>query len=725
MVTSCEDLLSQVLSFDQNANVDLIRKAYDYAVKYHGSQVRESGDPYYQHPIEVAKIIADMKLDVGTIVAAILHDTIEDTTLTLEEIEKEFGQEVSRLVNGVTKLTKIEFQPDYVRQAENFRKLLLAMSDDIRVLIIKLADRLHNMRTIDFVTSPEKRHRISVETMEIYAPLAERMGMQEIKLELHDVAFKVLHPAIYFSIIDRLNEVAHNEQELVDNIIQALMVTMTQLDIKCEIYGRRKTPFSIWMKMKHKNVGFDQLADIVAFRIIVDNLLECYRVLGAVHSSFQMIPDQFQDFISTPKNNGYQSLHTVIIGPKQQRIEIQIRTEEMHEIAEWGIAAHWSYKQKQKLAEAEGKQYKWIKDLLEILEQSNDPEEFLKSTKMAMHYDHVFCFTPKGELIALPLNATPIDFAYMVHSDVGNRCVGALVNGKIAPLKTTLKNGDQVEIITSITGKPSPSWESFVVTGKARSEVRKFVRSQRKEEFVTIGKNILEKESKINHFELDKINIKKLLKRFGRNNIEDVYFGIGDGSIQKSQLTEAIIGSVKKIGQLHSKDKDIPTLYSKKPKKNDNDNPLTESADGIEGLIPGMLSHFAGCCYPIFGDKIVGIIHTATGVTIHKTDCSNAKKISHEKERIVELGWSNKKQNISCIGRLRIVVTNEVGSLAFVTTIMAQAGVDITNFRIVNRNQDFFEILVDVCVSNQSELDSITNSLRSGKFVTSAERSKA
>ena len=728
MSISCEDLISQVCSYDSTMDVIKIRKAYNYAVKYHGSQVRESGEPYYQHPVEVAMIIATMKLDISSILAAILHDTIEDTDLTLEEIEQEFGEEVARLVNAVTKLTKIEFQPDYVRQAENFRKLFLAMSDDIRVLIIKLADRLHNMRTIGCLASAEKRHRISVETMEIYAPLAERLGIQEIKLELHDTAFKILNPAIHSSIVTRLDELSNNEQDLLDEITLELQNILYEfLDFPFHISGRRKTPFSIWMKMKHKNVGFEQLADIMAFRIVVSDLLECYKVLGIIHSSFQMIPDQFQDFISTPKNNGYQSLHTVVIGPKKQRIEIQIRTSSMHEIAEWGVAAHWSYKQHQTPAESEGKQYKWIKDLLDILEQNNDPEEFLKSTKMAMHYDQVFCFTPKEELIALPLNATPIDFAYMVHSDIGNRCVGALVNGKIAPLKTALKNGDQVEIITSITGKPSSAWENFIVTGKARSEVRKFVRNQRKEEFVAIGKTSIEKELKTSGIEFEKINLKKLMKKFGRNNSEDLYCGVGEGSISKSQLLEAIVGDFKRDLGREMQQNDISLLQFKKYKKSElkDKEGKTKEDDNITGLVQGMVTNFAGCCSPIFGDSIVGIIHTATGVTIHKNDCANVKKISQEKEKIVQLSWNKSKKNIESIARLKIILTNEIGSLAFVTSAMAQAHVNIVNFRIANRNQDFFELLVDLTVNNQSELNSVISSLRSGKFVTSVERSRS
>jgi GTP pyrophosphokinase len=440
-----------------------------------------------------------------------------------------------------------------------------------------------------------------------------------------------------------------------------------------------------------------------------------------------MIPDQFQDFISTPKNNGYQSLHTVVIGPKKQRIEMQIRTTSMHEVAEWGIAAHWSYKQRQNPAEAEGKQYRWIKDLLEILEQNNDPEEFLKSTKMAMHYDQVFCFSPRGELIALPLSATPVDFAYMVHSDVGNRCVGALVNGKIAPLKTILKNGDQVEIITSITGKPSSSWESFVVTGKARSEVKKFVRSQRKEEFVIIGKATLEKESRNSGLEVDKVNLKNLVRKFGRNSAEDLYCGIGEGSISKSQIIDALSIDLKKEGKQLPKKQETPDLHFKKQKKVDlkKKENLNPDEQNIDGIIPGMSTHFAGCCYPIFGDNIVGVIHTATGITIHKEDCRNVRKIVDEKEKIVKLSWNKSRTNVPCIGRLKVIVTNEIGSLAFVTSTMAQAGVEVTNFRIVSRNQDFFEMLVDIKVESQSELENIIGLLRSGKFVTLVERSKA
>lgn len=472
-----QEVIDNYKSYGIKIDEGMVRKAIEFAVRYHGTQKRASGDPYYYHPLQVAEIIAKMRLDSDSIVTAILHDTIEDTDLTFQEIKQHFSPEIAKLVDGITKLTKIEFKPDNVRQAENFRKLLLAMSDDIRVLLIKLADRLHNMRTIDFITKIEKRRRIAIETMEIYAPLAERIGVQKIKIELQDVCFRVLNPEVRESILNRFESIEKDRENFVQRIIGEIKKTVCADGTKAEVFGRKKTPYSTWMKMKQKDVGLDQLSDIVAFRIVVNSIEDCYRVLGIIHGAYKMVPDNFQDFISTPKSNGYQSLHTVVLGPLLQKIEIQIRTKKMHEIAELGVAAHWRYKQGHQDS-SDGKKYTWIRELLSILEQNSTPEEFLQNTKLAMYYDQVFCFTPKGNLIALPKGATTVDFAYMVHSDVGNSCVGAKVNGRIVPLRTQLVNGDQVEVITSKNQTASPSWEKFVVTGKARSEIRKVVRSQ-------------------------------------------------------------------------------------------------------------------------------------------------------------------------------------------------------------------------------------------------------
>ncbi len=451
-----QEVIDNYKSYGTFVDEPVVKKAIEFAIKYHGSQKRASGDPYYYHPLQVAEIIAQMRLDSDSIVTAILHDTIEDTDLTFEDIEKNFSPDIAKLVDGVTKLNKIEFKADSTRQAENFRNLLLAMSDDIRVLLVKLADRLHNMRTIDYISNPEKRKRIALETMEIYAPLAERIGIQQIKIELQDICFRILNPEVRESIINWFNSIEHDKGDYVDQIIEEIKKTVNVGGMKAEVFGRRKTPYSTWMKMKQKDVGLDQLSDIIAFRVVVDTVEDCYRVLGTIHSEYKMVPDNFQDFISTPKGNGYQSLHTVVMGPLMQKIEVQIRTKEMHDIAELGVAAHWRYKQGHDDG-SDGSKYTWIRELLSILEQNSAPDEFLQNTKLAMYYDQVFCFTPKGNLIALPKGATTVDFAYMVHSDVGNACVGAKVNGRIVPLRTELVNGDQVEIITSKSQTASPS----------------------------------------------------------------------------------------------------------------------------------------------------------------------------------------------------------------------------------------------------------------------------
>lgn len=461
------ELVERVKAYDPGMDEDLLNKAYVFAMKMHGSQLRASGDPYFSHPIEVAGILTDLKLDSASIITALLHDTIEDTPATAEEIESLFGEEIYRLVDGVTKLTRIQLQSDQSQQAENFRKLLLAMSDDIRVLLVKLADRVHNMRTLEFISKSEKRRRIALETMEIYAPLAERIGMHEIKAELEDLAFGELHREVRDSILARLKFLKEEGEPLVDRVISELQAAMNEDGVQAAVSGREKTPYSIWKKMQHKNVGFEQLSDIMAFRIKVADVEGCYRALGVIHSRYQMVPGRFKDYISTPKPNGYRSLHTGVIGPEKHRIEIQIRSEEMHDLAELGVAAHWRYKQG--VRNVEGRQYRWLRELLDILDQAAHPDEFLEHTKLEMFQDQVFCFTPKGDLINLPSGATPVDFAYAVHTEVGDHCVGAKINGRMSPLRTILHNGDQVDIIRSKAQAPSPEWERFVVTGKARA----------------------------------------------------------------------------------------------------------------------------------------------------------------------------------------------------------------------------------------------------------------
>ena len=513
------ELVDLVKSYDPDADEDALNRAYVFAMKKHGAQLRTSGDPYYSHPVEVAGILTKFKLDSVSIIAGLLHDTVEDTDTTVEEVRELFGDQVAQIVDGLTKLAKIEQKSANNKQAENFRKLLLAMSEDIRVLLIKLADRLHNMRTLHFC-APEKRARIARETLDIYAPLAERIGMQEVKSELEEIAFAELHKEAHDSIVARLNFLREKDSNLVPKIIEQLQKDMEENGIKAVVSGREKTPYSIWRKMQQKNASFEQLSDIMAFRIIVDDVATCYQALGIVHSKYHMVPRRFKDYISTPKPNGYQSIHTGVIGPENTRIEIQIRTHEMHEIGEKGVAAHWAYKQGQK---AEGKNFRWIRELLEILEQASNPEEFLENTKLEMYNDQVFCFTPKGDLIGLPVNSTPVDFAYAVHSSVGDTCVGAKINGEIRPLRTVLQNGDQVEILTSKAQHPSTEWERFVVTGKAKAAIRRYVRAYKREQFITLGQEILERLFKGESLEFSEKGLVNVLPNFEAETIDDIY----------------------------------------------------------------------------------------------------------------------------------------------------------------------------------------------------------
>lgn len=716
-----EEILTSLKSYDPNCDESQIQKAVNFAVRYHGTQIRESGEPYYYHPLHVAEIVLQMRLDSKSVITAILHDTIEDTDLTLEDITHHFGAEIAKLVSGVTKLTKIEFFSEKNKQAENFRKLLLAMSEDIRVLLVKLADRLHNMRTIDFVKSTEKRHRIALETMEIYAPLAERIGIQQIKTELQDICFKVLQPQIRQSILNRLYSIVSEDSPLIEKVIFEIQNELQNANIVAQVLGRKKTPYSIWMKIKQKNVSIDQLSDIIAFRIIVDSVQSCYQALGVIHTKYQMIPDHFQDFISTPKNNGYQSLHTIVMGPFSHKIEIQIRTQEMNDIAELGVAAHWRYKQKH-YDVAYGKQYQWIQELLSILDQANDSEDFLKNTKLAMYYDQVFCFTPKGHLIALPKGATTIDFAYAVHSNLGNHCVGAKVNGRIVPLRTVLNNGDQIEILASKNQYPSPSWEKFVITGKARSEIRKFIYTQQKEQYFKLGQSIIENTLSFYNVTNFTPYLNEACSVFKKKNVEDLFISIGSGVLNHTEVINKIHPRV------HSKLSSwYPFKRLSKLKKTHHqayNEFLSSSAVPINELISGMAIHFCQCCHPMPGDKIIGVIDPGKGAIVHTADCETLDIAKKSPETLINLIWSKDQSNIPFICRLKVTVTNNPGSFATIGTCIAIKEVNIINFKLLSRSTDFFEILLDLEVVNLEQLEDVMFNLKSQACVSSVERLK-
>jgi GTP pyrophosphokinase len=704
------ELAARVQQYDPNVNTDLIVRAYHYSQEAHSSQRRASGEPYFLHPVEVASILAGLRLDGASIVTALLHDTVEDTAATLEDIEKHFGGEVARLVDGVTKLTRLELQSEQSKQAENFRKLVLAMSEDIRVLLVKLADRLHNMRTLYHIEDPSKRRRIARETMDIYAPLAERIGMQSIKDELQDLSFGALYPDAHQSILTRLHYLKTQSPNLVGDIVIELTNVLAKNALHATITGREKSPYSIWRKMQQANVTFEQLSDIMAFRVLVTDLAGCYQALGILHSHYPVIPGRFKDYISTPKSNGYQSLHTGVIGPFQQRIEVQIRTLEMHEVSEKGVAAHWQYKQDEK---RDGRQYRWLRELLEILDAST-PEEFLEHTRLEMFQEQVFCFTPKGDIIPLPKGATPVDFAYNIHSDIGDRCTGARVNGRLVQLRTVLNNGDQIEIITSRNSTPSPAWEEFVVTGRAKASVRRFVRMQQRDQYIELGKNILAKLFRANSKPLSDKALDPLLAKFKRQSVEDLYAAVGEGLMTGHEVIHALHPDLlpEKIVQSDA----IPEIKTKaKPSRGN------RYAIPIRGLIPGMAINFAKCCHPLKGDQIVGIVTTGKGVTIHTQECDSLVNFQSQPERWLDVAWEEEAAE-SNIGRISVMINNVMGGMGHVCTMIAKSGGNIINLKITNRSQDFFELMVDIEVRDAQHMLDVIAALRSHPVVVSVDR---
>jgi GTP diphosphokinase / guanosine-3',5'-bis(diphosphate) 3'-diphosphatase len=724
------ELVSFIKQYDPTADEDLINRAYVFSMKAHGHQQRASGDPYFTHPLEVAGILARLKLDTATIATALLHDTVEDTLATLEEIESLFGKEVAFLVDGVTKLSHLETLSDQAKQAEKFRKLLIAMSADIRVLLIKLADRLHNMETLHHIPSEEKRRRIAKETMDIYVPLAERIGLREIKDKLEDLCFAQLNPEARDSILSRLKSLRSSEVSPLEPILQEIQQILTEHGLKAVVSGREKTPFSIWCKIQLKNMPFEQLSDIMAFRIIVGTIPQCYQTLGILHSTYSVVPGRFKDYVSTPKQNNYQSLHTSILGPLQRRIEVQIRTQDMHAVCELGVAAHWKYKQGggKRRMDLDGQSYHWIRGLLDILENASTHEEFLEHTKLEMFQDQVFCFSPKGDLISLPRGATPIDFAYAVHSEIGNTCVGAKVNGRTVPLRMPLENGDQIEILTSKSHAPSPTWERFVVTGKARSSIRRFIRLRAREQFVKLGKSILEKAFKQKNL-LFCENQFKDLSVFECETPEDLYAFIGEGQLTLDDVMDyfhpqalltpqpkaLLEGELLEVELLPSPAK--PPRTTTQVKKTDHQGGIS-----IEGLIPGMAIHYAGCCHPVPGDYIVGVVVTGRGITIHTADCENLAMFKDDPARLLDVFWPQQPQEQKYTARIELSLINRMGALATLTALIAKAGANILNLKILNRNLDFYEFLIDLEVQDVKNLNEIIASLRMSSWVLSVER---
>ncbi|WP_019834236.1 RelA/SpoT family protein [Sphingomonas sp. PR090111-T3T-6A] len=694
------ELVERVRRYDPEADEALINRAYVFSMQAHGSQKRASGDPYFSHPIEVAGILTDLRLDDETIVTAILHDTIEDTVATYEEIERLFGPNVARMVDGVTKLSKIEAQSESERAAENLRKFLLAMSDDIRVLLVKLADRLHNMRTLHHIPNEAKRRRIAKETMDIYAPLAERVGMYEFMKEMQTLAFQILEPEAYESITKRLAQLQEGGGDRIARIASGLTLLLGRHGIQAEVTGREKHPYSIWRKMTERHISFEQLSDVMAFRCVVADTEQCYRTLGLIHERWPMVPGRFKDYVSTPKRNGYRSLHTSVIHNEKVRIEIQIRSEAMHAQAEYGYAAHWAYKQGT-AADIGGTKVSWIRDLVEILDHAESPEELLEHTRMAMYQDRIFAFTPNGELIQLPKGSTPIDFAYAVHTDLGNQAVGAKVNGRLVPLRTAIQNGDQVQILKSAAQQPQPEWLNFVVTGKARASLRRFVRHKEREEMIALGRKFYEEIVSRLPAPLGPDALGQALKRLHLGDESALMEAIARRTIDDAAVAEALMPGAAGIARPATR-------------------PLPQrDAVSIRGLTPGVAFRLADCCHPVPGDRIVGLRRPDAPVEVHTIDCASLASGSADADW-VDLAWGDKSDGGTA--RLSVILRNEPGALGAMASILGAHAANILNLTLVHRDGSFHTFLVDLEVHDLAHLMRILAALRAADAIAQAER---
>jgi RelA/SpoT family (p)ppGpp synthetase len=741
------ELVERIKSYDPMADEALLNRAYVYAMKMHGAQKRASGDPYISHPLEVAAILADLKLDDATIASALLHDTIEDTPATRDEIDELFGKEIGSLVDGLTKIAKLDLVTRKAEQAENFRKLLIAITSDVRVLLVKLADRLHNMRTLAHVR-PEKRKRIAEETMDIYAPLAGRMGMQWLREELEDLAFKALNPQAYDIVVKRLGELRENNKGLIEEIEIALSEKFAENGIEADVRSREKKPYSIWSKMERKQISLEQLSDIFGFRVIVKETVDCYGVLGVVHTTWRVVPGRFKDYVSTPKQNDYQSIHTTIVGPRHQRVELQIRTDHMHHVAEYGIAAHAHYKQtkngkdnsgsrkKNLILSQESNAYRWLRRLVEMLLEGDNPEEFLEHTKLELFHDQVFCFTPKGLLIALARSATPVDFAYAVHTDIGNSCVGCKINGRTMPLMTELKNGDEVDILISKSQTPPAAWESIVVTGKARSAIRRATREALREQYGKLGREILGRAFKRVGKSYRKATLERTLHRLSQKTADDVLTAVGRGELPSADVLQAAFpdiprsdppqrrvvkrndegwfGLTKAIG-----------LKFRLPGSTVRDDGQSTNGIPIKGLKGDLPVNFAERGGAVPGDRIVGIMEPGEGITIYPIHSDALKQFEDQPERWIDVRWDISETNTDRFP-VQIVVSaiNEPGTLAQIAQIIGENGGNIDNIKMQREAADYTNMLIDLEVWDLTHLNEIISGLNSKSVVSAVTRSQ-
>ena len=711
------DILDKVVAYNPTADLDLIRKAYVFCAKVHQGQTRLSGEPYLVHPMEVAAILADLRLDVPTVATGLLHDTVEDTLTTHEQLTEIFGEEVANLVDGVTKIGKIHFKTKEESQAENFRKMLLAMANDIRVILIKLGDRLHNMRTLQYQPEPKQRS-IAKETLDIYAPIANRLGISWIKSELEDLSFRYLDPQIYYDLASKVTKKKKEREADVEKARLVIANKLAEHGIQGEVYGRSKHLYSIYRKMESRNVEIDQIYDLIAIRVMVEDIRECYEVLGIIHSTWKPVPGRFKDYIAMPKGNMYQSLHTTVIGPFGERMEVQIRTGEMHRVAEAGIAAHWKYKEGKGYDEKEVRRFAWLRQLLEWQQELQDSREFMDTVKVELFPEEVYVFTPKGDVKSFPKGSTPIDFAYSVHTDVGHRCVGAKVNGKLVPLKYELRTGDIVEVVTSPHHTPSKDWLKVVKSSKARNKIRVWIKTEERKRSITLGREVCDKEFRrysLNFAKLQKTGeIKKIAAEYGFHADDDLLAAIGYGKLSCNQLIGRLIPAEKMEQQQERKESRVGKVIEKLTRR-------SSSAIQISG-VDDVMVRFGKCCNPVPGDDIVGFITRGRGVTIHTADCALA--LDSDPERRIDVTW-NKDKRAALPVKIRVSCHDEKGILANISQAITNCEANIASASIQStvdkRGINTFEIeVVDL-----DHLNRVMKNIMQVKGVTKVERLKS
>lgn len=699
MTTTADDLIAQVRAYNPRTNEALLRDAFAFGAEMHEGQFRHSGEPYFTHPVAVTVILAQQQMDDATLVTALLHDTIEDTKASFRTVSDRFGVEIAELVDGVTKLTNLQLTSTQTKQAENFRKLFMATSRDLRVTLVKLADRLHNMRTIKSMR-PDKQVQKARETMDIYAPLAGRMGMQWMREELEDLAFRVLNSEARNSIMRRFITLQRETGDVVQKITADMRVELEKADIVASVVGRAKKPYSIWRKMQEKDLSFSRLSDIYGFRILTATEADCYRVLGAIHQRWRAVPGRFKDYISQPKSNGYRSIHTTVSGRDGKRVEVQIRTREMHEVAETGVAAHWSYRNGERVENRFAVDpVKWISQLTERLDDSHDHDEFLEAVKLEMYQDQVFCFTPKGEVIKLPRGATPIDFAYAIHTRIGSACVGAKVDGMRVPLWTRLKNGQSVEIVTAAGQKPQSTWIDIAVTGRAKTAIRRSLREEDRERFVRLGREL----ARVAFENVDKKATDKALRTAAKtlaiDNAEELLARLGSAEISAREIVRAI----------------YPELAEKQGDEID-------SKRAVVGLAADQQHQRGGCCQPLPGERIIGIAFRGRGVVVHAIDCEALADYEDQPERWIDLHWQEGTHSPTNTVTLDVTITNDAGVLGRICTLIGEQNANISDLRFIDRKPDYYRLLIDVDLRDQEHFHRVFTMLEADSNVSSLSR---